>query len=135
MPFQGHGAAIGFAIVSRCAAVFHDELGKHFARNGVGIFHPNLFVQLFEGNWDKVEESINEGRVHVDDIVALLECHAVGDFDIGMIVGVGASTVVRHIRDFRGKWVVRIRVCLAAGMVAVEGGISGNVWEIHLFGY
>ncbi len=71
----------------------------------------------------------------VDDVVASLECHAVSDFDLGTIVGVGASTVVGNIHDFRGKWVVRIGVCLAAKLVAIEDGINGNVQEIHLFGY
>ncbi len=72
-------------------------------------------------------ESIDEGGAHVDDVVALLECHAVGDFDIGAIVGVGASTVVGYICNFGRKRVVRIGVCLAARVVAVEGGIDGNV--------
>jgi hypothetical protein len=58
---------------------------------------------LFEGYWEEVKESVNEGRVHVDDIVGTLECHAVGDFDVGIIVGVGASTVVGYIRDFKRK--------------------------------
>jgi hypothetical protein len=40
------------------------------------------------------ESLVNEGGVHVDEVIVLLECHAVGDFDIGAIVGVGASTVV-----------------------------------------
>ncbi len=137
MPIQRYGSAIGFAIVSRCAAVFCDEPGKHLAKNRVRIFHPYLFIQLFEGNWDKVKESINEGRVCIDDVVALheYECHAMGDFDVSTIVGVGASTVVGHTRDFRGKWIVCIRVCLAAGIVSIEGGIDGNIQEIHLFGY
>jgi hypothetical protein len=89
---------------------------------------------LFEGYQDKVEESIDEGGVHVDDIVALLECHAMGDFDISAIVGVGASTVVGHICDFRGERIVCIGVCLASGKVALEGGINGNIQEIHLIG-
>jgi hypothetical protein len=33
-----------------------------------------------------------------------------------------ASTVVGHIRDFERKGIVCIRVCLVAGIVAVEGG-------------
>jgi hypothetical protein len=81
---------------------------------------------------DKVKKSGNEGRVQVDDAVALLECHAVGDFDVGAIVGIGASTVVGYIHDFRGKWIVHIGVCLAARIVSVEGGIDGNIKEIHL---
>ncbi len=81
---------------------------------------------MFEGYQDKVEESVNEGGVHVDDVVALLECHAVGDFDIGTIVGVNASTIIGFIHNFRGKWIVRIRVCLSNGIVTVEGGIDGN---------
>jgi hypothetical protein len=56
------------------------------------------------------------------------------DFDVGAIVGVGASTVVGYIRNFGRKRVVRIGVCLAAGVVAIEGGIDGNIQEIHLFG-
>ncbi len=50
-----------------------------------------------------------------------------GDFEVGAIIGVGASTAVGYIRDFRGQWTVRIGVCLAAGIVSVEGGIDGKV--------
>ncbi len=89
---------------------------------------------MFEGNRDEVKESVNEGGVHVDDVVALLECHAVGDFDVGAIVGVGASTVVGYIPNFKRKRIVHIGVPLAAGVVAIEGGIDGNIQEIHLFG-
>ncbi len=89
---------------------------------------------MFEGNQDKVKESVNEGGVHVYDIVAALECHAVGDFDVGAIVGVGASTVVGYICNFGRKRVVCIGVCLAARVVAVEAGIDGSVQEIYLFG-
>jgi hypothetical protein len=107
---------------------------QNLAKNRDWVFHPDLLIGLFEGNWDKVKEKVNEGGVHVDDVVALLECHAVGDFDVGTIVGAGASTVVGYIRNFVRKRVVRIGVCLAAGVVAVEGGIDGNVQKIHLFG-
>ncbi len=89
---------------------------------------------MFESNQDKVEESVDEGRVHVDDVIALLVCHAVGDFEVGAIVGVGASTVVGYIRDFKRKRIVCIGVCLAARVVAVEGGVDCNVQENHLFG-
>ncbi len=58
-----------------------------------------------------------------------------GDFDVGTIVGVGAPTVVRNIHNFREKWIVRIGVCLATGIVSIEGGINGNIQVIHLFGY
>jgi hypothetical protein len=75
----------------------------------------------------RVKESVNEGGLHVDDVVVLLECHAMGDFEVGAIIGVGASTAVGYIRDFRGQWTVRIGVCLAAGIVSVEGGIDGKV--------
>ncbi len=125
---------IGFAVVCRCAAILCHKPGKHLAKNRVWVFHPDLLVRLLEGNWDKVKESDNEGIVHVDDGVALLECHAVGDFDVRTIIGVGASTVVGYIRNFGRKRVVCIGVCLAARVVAIEGGIDGNVQEIHLFG-
>ncbi len=76
-----------------CCLLCHKP-GKHLAKNRVGVFHPDLYVRLFEGYWDKVKESVNEGRIHVDDVVVLLECHAISDFDIGMILGFVASTVV-----------------------------------------
>jgi hypothetical protein len=96
---------------------------------------PSGFVcKLFEGYQGKVEKSVYEGRVHVDDIVASLECHAMGDFDVGTIVGVSASTVVGYIHNFKRKRIFRIGVCLAARIVTVEGGIDGNKQEIHLFG-
>jgi hypothetical protein len=87
-----------------CGHILH-EPGKHLAKDGVRIFHPDLFVQLFEGNGDEVKENLDEGGVHVDDVVSL-ECHVLGDFDIGTIVGVGAPTVVGNICNFRGKWIV-----------------------------
>ncbi len=97
---------IGFAIIHRCEAILPDKPGKHLAKSRVGVFHPDLFVRLFEDYLDKVKESIDKGRGYVDDVVALLECHAVGDFDVGAITGVGASTVVGYICDFRGIWIV-----------------------------
>ncbi len=103
-------------------------------KNRVWVFHPDLIVGLFEGNRDKVEEGVDEGGAHVDDVVVLLKCHAMGDFDVGTIVGVGASTVVGYIHDFGRKRVVYIGVCRTTGVVAVEGGIDGKVQEIHLFG-
>jgi hypothetical protein len=117
------------------AAIFYDKPGEHLAKYGVQVFHLALSIWLFEGNGDKVEEGIDEGGVHVYDVVALFEGHAVGDLDVGMIVSVGGPTVFGIIGNFRGKWIVRIGVCLAAGIVPVEGGIDGNVQEIHLFGY
>ncbi len=87
----------------RCAAVLCHKPGKHLAKNRVWVFHPDLLVGLFEGNRDKVKESVNEGGLHVDDIIALLECHAMGDFDVGTIVGVGAPTVVGYIPNFGRK--------------------------------
>ncbi len=82
---------------------------------------------MFEGHQDEVKESVDEGGNHVDDVAARLECHAVGDFDVGVIIGVGTSTVVGYIHNLRGKRIVRIGVCLAAGIVVVEGGMDGNV--------
>jgi hypothetical protein len=125
---------IGFAVVRRCVAVLCHKPGTYLAKNRVEVFHPDLLVGLFEGNQDEVKESVNKGGVNVDDIAALLECHAVGDFDVGAIVGVSASTVVGYIRNFERKRVVRIGVCLATRIVAIEGGIDGNVQESHLFG-
>jgi hypothetical protein len=104
-------------------------------KSGVRVFHLDLFVQLFEVNKNKVEESINEGGAHVYDVVASFEGHAMGDFDVGTIVSVGAPTVTGNIHNFRGKCIVRIGVCLTTGIVFLEGGIDGKVQEIHLFGY
>jgi hypothetical protein len=121
-------------VIRRCATVLRHKPSKHLAKIRVGVFHLDLLVGLFEGNRDEVKESIDEGRVHVDDVVASLECHAVGDFDLGAIVGVGKSTILGYIRNFGRKRVVRIGVCLPTGVVAIEEGINGNVQEIHLFG-
>jgi hypothetical protein len=110
------------------------QTGQTSTKNGVGIFHLNLFVRLFEDDRDKVKESVEEGGVYFDDVVALLECLTVVDFEVGVIVGLGTSTVVGYIRNFNRKRIVPIGVCLTAGIVAVEGGIDGNVQEIHLLG-
>jgi hypothetical protein len=69
---------------------------------------------LLEGNGDKVKEGIDEGSVHVYDVVALFEGHAVGDLDVGTIFSVGAPTIVGNVGNFRGKQIVGIGVCLAA---------------------
>ncbi len=82
-----------------------------------------------------MEEGFNEGGVHVKDVVALFEGHAVGDLDVGTIISVGAPTVVGNVGDFRGERIVGIRVCLATGIVLAEGEIDGNEQEIDLFGY
>jgi hypothetical protein len=51
----------------------------------------------------------------------------VGYFDVGAIIGVGESTVVGYICDFRVNWIVRIGACLTTRIVSLEGGIDGNV--------
>ncbi len=78
-------------------------------KNRVWVIHPDLLIGLFEGNQDEVKERVNEGGVHVNDVVALLECHALGDLDVGAIVDVGASSVVGYICNFGRKRIVRIR--------------------------
>ncbi len=89
---------------------------------------------MFEGSQDEVKENVDESRLYVDDVVALIECHVMGDFDVGAIISVVTSTIVGYIRDFNRKKIVRIGVCLTAGIVAVEGGIDSNVQVIHLLG-
>ncbi len=76
MPFQGHGGAIGFAVIGRRASVFHDKPGEHFAKYGVWDFHQDLFIKLFESDGDEVKEGVDEGGVHVYDIIAFFEGHA-----------------------------------------------------------
>jgi hypothetical protein len=91
-----------------------------------------------KGNRGKVKESIGEGVVHVGDVVALLECHAMGDFDVGTIIAVSASTVVVYICNFERKRIVRIGVCLPTGVMAIEDGIDGNICHAHgnnFYGY
>ncbi len=90
---------------------------------------------MLEGYQDKVKESINEGRVHVDDVVALLECHAIGVFHISAIGGVSASIVVGYICNFERKRIVCIRVSLATGIVLIKNYTSLDKIEIkfHVF--
>ncbi len=98
-----------------------------------------LGFSMFEGYRDEVKKSVDEGRVHVDDVVALLKCHAVGDFDVDTIISVGESTVVGYIRNFPWKWIVRIGICIATGIVSIEDGIDGYIyssfwrWETCVF--
>ena len=44
---------------------------------------------MFECDGDELKEGIDEGRVHVDDAVAMLLGHAVDGFDVGVVVGIG----------------------------------------------
>ena len=70
VPLEAHRVAIGCAIFSGRASIFGDELSKHFAKDRVGVLHANLFVGLPERDRNKVEEGVNERRVHVDNVVA-----------------------------------------------------------------
>ncbi len=57
MPFQGHGSAIGFVIVSRCAAVLCDEPSKHLAKKGVGVSHPNCSYDYLKATKSRLRKA------------------------------------------------------------------------------
>jgi len=94
VPPEAHRIAIGGAIFSGSASIFGDKPREHFAKNGVGVFHANLFLELPERDRNKVEEGINERRVHVDDIVASFLGQAVRCFDGRADVCVGSTGII-----------------------------------------
>ncbi len=119
-------------VLDGCAAILGDKPGKHFAENRVGVLHPGFFVELLEGKRDKIKKSINEGRTHIDDVILFLESHAMGDFKVGMLIGVGATRVVQDVGDIVGERIVSMWVRLTAGVVSIEDGVDCNVQKVHL---
>ena len=95
-------------------AVIHNKPAKQFVEDRVGVFHPNLLIGLFEGNRDEVKESIVEHCVHDDEVMLLFQGHSMGELDVGLVVGVGASGVIGDIINFIGERVIVIRVCFSA---------------------
>ena len=54
-------------------SVFGDEPVKTLAEDSVWIHHPFLLIEEFKCHWDEAKEGINEGGIHVDDVVAHFE--------------------------------------------------------------
>ena len=115
MPLKRHQRPIGGAVLCGCAAVLGDEPCKHLAKHGVGVLHASLFVQLFEGDRNKVEEDINEGRVHVDDVVLPFVGHGVRGFDSVTFVRVNGTCIIWDIVNLGGEGIVFDGICLTAG--------------------
>jgi hypothetical protein len=74
MTFQGHGGAIGFAIVSRCVAALCDKPGKYLMKSGVGVFHPDMFVYFLKATG--TSSMLASMRVEFVLITSLLHCVA-----------------------------------------------------------
>ena len=116
------------------AAIFGDEPREHFAKNGVGVLHANLFVGLPERDRNKVEEGVNERRVHVDDVIASFLGHAVRCFDGSTGVRVDGTGIIGHVVGLGGEGIVAIGIRLRAGVVCVECVVDGKVQQFHLLG-
>ena len=127
MPLEAHRVAIGGAIFSGHASIFGDEPSKHFAKDGVGVLHANLFVGLPERDRNKAEEGVNERRVHVDDVVASFLGHAVRRFDGSAGVRIGGTGIIGHVVGLGGEGIVAIGIRLCAGVMCVECVVNGDV--------
>ena len=83
---------------------------------------------------NKVQEGIDEGLVHVDDVVLLFEDHGVRGFDSSAVVRVNGASIIEDIVDFGGERIVVDGICLTAGIVRLEGGVDGSIKEVHFLG-
>ncbi len=54
-------------------SVLGDESVKILVEDCVRIHHPFLLVEEFECHRDEAKEGINEGGVHVDDVIVRFE--------------------------------------------------------------
>ncbi len=87
---------------------------------------------LLEGERNEIEKGINEGRIHIDDVILFLEGHAMGDFE-GVLYGVGKTGEVGNIGAVLvGEGIVIVWVRLTAVVVSVERGVNCNVQKVHL---
>ncbi len=127
MPLEGHRIPIGGAIISRRAAIFCDKPCDHFAEDGVRVSHTDLLIGLLEGNGDEVQKSIDEGRVHVDNVIATFLGHGVHGLGSGAGVRVDGTGVIGHIIDIGGEGIVGRGISLTAGIVCIEGWVNGDI--------
>jgi len=96
-PIEGcQSAAIAVQLVSRSLA----EVRPHLVTEDcVRIHHPFLLVEEFECSWD----GIDEGGVHVDDVIAHFEENRVRYFCSRTIVVIVADTTVSSTINSREK--------------------------------
>jgi len=93
-----------------------------------------LFVGLPERDRNKVEEGVDERRVHVDNVGASFLGQAVRRFDGSAGVRVDGTGIIGHVVGLGGEGIVTIRICLCAGVVCVERVVDGDVQQVHLLG-
>ncbi len=134
MPFRCHHGAIHFAVLCQCAAVFEYKPVKHLAEDGIGVFHLLLLICLFEGIGYQIKERVDERGVHVDNVIALLQCHPMGALPGGVIVRVNGAGIVGHVRDIGGEGMTINRVSLVACIMFVEVGVDRDIQQVHLLG-
>ena len=133
VPLKAHRIAIGSAIFSGRASILGDEPREHFAKNRVGVFHANLFVGLPERDRNKVEEGVDERRVHVDDAVALFLGQAVRRFDGSAGVHVDGTGIIGHIGGLREERIVVVGIRFHVGVVRVECVSSMATYSRFIF--
>jgi hypothetical protein len=86
-----------------------------------------LLVEEFECRRDEAEEGINEGGVHVDDVVARFEENRVCNFCSRVIVVVVACTEIGHFIDVDRERIVRDRIRFTCGVMCVEARVHRDI--------
>ena len=125
---------IGFAIFGGSTSILGAKPVEALTEDCVQIHHPLLFVEEFECRRDEAEEGVDEGDVHVDDVVARFEGNWVCYFCSRAIVVGGALSEIGHFINIGGERIIVGRVHFTGGVVCVEARVHLDVEQVHLFG-
>ena len=86
-----------------------------------------MLVEEFECHWDKAEEDIDEGGVHVDDVIFRFEENSVRYFCSRTIVVVVADTEIGYFINFGRDRIVVGRIRFTGGVVCVQAGVLHDI--------
>ena len=78
-----------------------------------------MLIEEFECLWDEAEEGIDEGGIHVDDVISRFEENRVPYFCSRTIVVIVADTVIGYFIDFSRERIVVGRIRFTGGVVCV----------------
>jgi hypothetical protein len=86
-----------------------------------------LLVEEFECHRDEAEEGINEGGIHVEDVIARFEENRVCNFCSCAIVVIVACTEIRHFGDVDRERIVCGRVCFTCRVMCVDARVHCDI--------
>ncbi len=130
-PRQCHTVDVFLAVDGLCFTVFVGEPFENFTEDGVGACNANAFVGEFRMGWQKIEERVDKGSVHVLNIFVTLDFEGMRYFAILSFVAAVSAREVGGVGWSRWVGIHSNRVRFG-GVVCVHRRGHRNIQQVHV---